>query len=42
VGSFTAAAGAVCYDGGAWPSEYNGDYLTTEPTINIVHHSRLT
>jgi putative membrane-bound dehydrogenase-like protein len=42
VGSFTAAAGAVCYDGGAWPSEYNGDYLTTEPTINIIHHSRLT
>lgn len=42
VGSFTAAAGTVIYDGGAWPSEYNGDYFTTEPTINIVHHTRLT
>ncbi len=42
VGSFTAAAGAVIYDGGAWPAEYKGDYLTTEPTINIIHHTRLT
>ncbi len=42
VGSFTATAGCVIYDGGAWPKEYNGDYFTTEPTINIVHHERLT
>jgi putative membrane-bound dehydrogenase-like protein len=42
VGSFTAAAGCVIYDGGAWPNEYNGDYFTTEPTINLVHHARLT
>lgn len=42
VGSFTAAAGTVIYDGGAWPAEYNGDYFTTEPTINVVHHTRLT
>jgi putative membrane-bound dehydrogenase-like protein len=42
VGSFTAAAGTVVYDGGSWPAEYNGDYFTTEPTINIVHHARLT
>ncbi len=42
VGSFTAAAGCVIYDGGSWPTEYNGDYFTTEPTINIVHHARLT
>src|SRR6185436_11976423 len=42
VGSFTAAAGCVVYDGGAWPAEYNGDYFCTEPTINIVHHARLT
>jgi uncharacterized protein len=41
VGSFTAAAGTVVYDGGSWPAEYNGDYFTTEPTINIVHHARL-
>ncbi|MFN0127368.1 MAG: PVC-type heme-binding CxxCH protein [Verrucomicrobiales bacterium] len=42
VGSFTAAAGTVVYDGGAWPAEYTGDYFTTEPTINVVHHTRLT
>ncbi len=41
VGSFTAAAGCVVYDGGSWPTEYNGDYFTTEPTINIIHHQRL-
>ncbi len=42
VGSFTATAGCVIYDGGSWPKEYNGDYFTTEPTINIIHHERLT
>lgn len=42
VGSFTATAGCVIYDGGSWPAEYNGDYFTTEPTINIIHHERLT
>ncbi len=42
VGSFTAAAGTVVYDGGSWPAEYNGDYFTTEPTINVIHHTRLT
>ncbi len=41
VGDFTAAAGCVIYDGGTWPTEYNGDYFVTEPTINIIHHSRL-
>ena len=42
VGRFTAAAGAAIYDGGAWPAEYNGDFFTTEPTVNLVHHTRLT
>ncbi len=42
VGSFTAAAGCVIYDGGTWPAEYHGDYFTTEPTINVIHHTRLT
>ena len=42
VGSFTAAAGCAIYDGGTWPAEYNGDYFTTEPTINILHPARLT
>jgi putative membrane-bound dehydrogenase-like protein len=38
VGYFTAAAGCAIYDGGSWPSEWNYNYFTTEPTINIVHH----
>lgn len=42
VGSFTAAAGAAIYDGGTWPAAWNGNYFTTEPTINIVHHEILT
>ncbi len=42
VGSFTAAAGCAIYDGGTWPASWNGSYFTTEPTINIVHHSFLT
>ncbi|MEQ1861180.1 MAG: PVC-type heme-binding CxxCH protein, partial [Chthoniobacteraceae bacterium] len=42
VGSFTAAAGCAIYDGGTWPAEYHGDYFTTEPTINVIHHTRLT
>jgi putative membrane-bound dehydrogenase-like protein len=42
VGSFTAAAGAVIYDGGSWPADYDGDYFTTECTINVIHHTRLS
>lgn len=38
VGSFTAAAGTVIYDGGAWPVKWNYSYFTTEPTINLLHH----
>ncbi|HEY6166961.1 MAG TPA: PVC-type heme-binding CxxCH protein [Verrucomicrobiae bacterium] len=38
VGKFTAAAGAVIYDGGTWPAKWNYAYFCTEPTINIVHH----
>ncbi|WP_165920185.1 PVC-type heme-binding CxxCH protein [Chthoniobacter flavus] len=37
VGSFTAAAGCAIYDGGAWPTLWNGSYFCTEPTVNIVH-----
>jgi uncharacterized protein len=38
VGKFTAAAGCAIYEGGAWPSEWNYNYFTTEPTINLAHH----
>lgn len=41
VGRFTAAAGTVIYGGGAWPTRWNQAYLTTEPTINIVHHQHV-
>ncbi len=42
VGHFTAATGCAIYDGGTWPSKYTGCYMTTEPTINIVHQAFLT
>jgi putative membrane-bound dehydrogenase-like protein len=42
VGFFTAAAGCVVYDGGAWPAAWNNRYFTTEPTINIVHDAIVT
>lgn len=42
VGAFTAAAGCAIYDGGTWPAAYHGDFFCTEPTINIIHHARLT
>ena len=42
VGFFTAAAGCVIYDGGAWPAAWNNRYFCTEPTINIVHDAIVT
>jgi hypothetical protein len=37
VGRFTASAGCAIYGGGSWPEEWNYNYFTTEPTINIIH-----
>ncbi|HRE81516.1 MAG TPA: ThuA domain-containing protein [Opitutaceae bacterium] len=42
VGRFTAAAGCVVYEGGAWPDKWNYSYFTGEPTLNIVHHQFVT
>ncbi|MCP3916488.1 MAG: hypothetical protein GY711_13100 [bacterium] len=42
VGGFTGAAGCLIYEGGAWPSAYQGDHFVTEPTINLVHRDVLT
>ena len=42
VGRFTASAGCAIYAGGAWPSEWNYSYFTTEPTINLIHHEAVT
>lgn len=38
VGRYTAGAGCVIYEGGAWPEKWNHDYFTTEPTLNIIGH----
>lgn len=38
VGRYTAGAGAVIYEGGAWPSKWNHSYFTSEPTLNIIGH----
>lgn len=41
VGGFTAASGAMIYNGGAWPAEWENNYFVTEPTVNIVHRDIL-
>lgn len=41
VGGFTAAAGCLIYDGGAWPAEFNGNQFVCEPTVNLVHRDRI-
>jgi uncharacterized protein len=41
VGRYTAAAGCVIYEGGAWPEKWNHSYFTTEPTVNLVGHFQL-
>ena len=41
VGGFTAASGATIYNGGAWPTEWDGSYFVSEPTVNLVHRDLL-
>jgi putative membrane-bound dehydrogenase-like protein len=36
VGRYTAGAGCVIYEGGAWPDKWNHSYFTSEPTLNII------
>lgn len=38
VGRYTAGAGCVINEGGAWPEKWNHSYFTTEPTVNLVGH----
>ncbi len=38
VGRYTAGAGTVIYEGGAWPEKWNHSYFTSEPTLNIIGH----
>ena len=42
VGRYTAGAGCVIYEGGAWPDKWNHSYFTTEPTLNIIGHFNVT
>jgi len=41
VGGFSAACSSLCYEGGAWPDEWNRGLFCTEPILNIIHHERL-
>ena len=41
VGGFTAASGATIYTGGAWPTEFDGNYFVSEPTVNLFHRDIL-
>ncbi len=44
VGAFTAASGAMIYDGGAWPDPWNGpswSFFVHEPTVWLTHHEFL-
>ena len=36
VGRYTAGAGCVIYEGGAWPDKWHYTYFTSEPTLNII------
>ncbi len=38
VGRYTAGAGTVIYEGGAWPKKWDLSYFTSEPTLNIIGH----
>ena len=38
VGRYTAGAGTVIYEGGAWPKKWELSYFTSEPTLNIIGH----
>lgn len=42
VGGFTAAAGCLIQDGGAWPAAYAGNHFVCEPTLNLVHRDVLS
>lgn len=41
VGRYTAGAGTVIYEGGAWPKKWTHSYFTTEPTLNIIGHFKV-
>lgn len=42
VGGFTAAAGGAFQDSGLWPEAWEDTWYFGEPTINIVHQSKIT
>ena len=42
VGGFTSAAGGAIQDSGLWPEAWENTWYFGEPTINIVHQSKIT
>jgi putative membrane-bound dehydrogenase-like protein len=40
-GYFSCACGITCYNGGAFPDEFNGAIFVADAVLNIVHHDRL-
>jgi putative membrane-bound dehydrogenase-like protein len=41
-GGFTAASGAMIYDGAAWPMKYLGSYFVCEPNAHLAHEDVIT
>ncbi|MBI1785325.1 c-type cytochrome, partial [Candidatus Sumerlaeota bacterium] len=41
-GYFSAAAGITCYEGGAFPAEYNGNIFLGDVVTNLVHRDVIT
>lgn len=39
--AFGASAGALVYDGGAWPMKYQGSYFVCEPAARVLHEDLL-
>ena len=42
VGHYSSACGAMVYEGGAWPKEYDGTVFMSEPILDIIHHEKMT
>jgi putative membrane-bound dehydrogenase-like protein len=38
VGGYSAACGALIYEGGAWPDVWTRSSFCTEPILNVIHH----
>jgi len=41
VGGYSASCGALVYEGGAWPDEWDHTTFNTEPILNVIHSEKL-